>query len=816
MRPTRVAAVLAALSCSLASLVAVAPVAGAAAPAVRFAYANGAGTAAGTGGCTATEADPSQGCSLTTALATAQAGDTVELATPPATAAYLGRWTVAVSLTIAPAPGVQAPELSGPEGPNLTAPAATCTTATCGPLLTVGAGVTLHLQGLVVANAHVSNNVLGQLGAAVDNVAGGTLVADGVVFSNDFGELGGAIDNRNGTAIVQGSTFSGNLGNGFGGAIFNLDGSTSVTDSTFIHNTSAYGGAIDSGEGIVVPPGTSAAIPSQVSVASSTFRANTAATGAALSNGELGGSGTMSVASSTFDANVAGAAANGSGGAIANADGGSGALTVTTSTFAGNQAGTAGAIESAADGGNGTLAVVSSTFSANPSGDGTLITQGAGAAALAADVVVGSCTGVTSDGGYNVASDPSCLASPPPPSDAVAAGLASSLGGLQANGGPTETIAPLVGSPALAVIPPGTTVPVPGLGAVTLCPAADQRGLESAPGFRCDAGAYQSDTATVGAPVPGAPAPSPARLPTPPTPVLQRIAGPDAIGTAIAVAQATYPIAGSAGAVVLASASGPDALAGGPLAARLHAPILLTPGAAVSSGIDPAVLTEIERLLPAGGTVDVLGGPLALAPGVDTTLTRLGFAVRRLAGPTAAGTAVAVAGALGDPSTVLEVDATRPLDGVAAVPAAVAVQGAVLFTDGGEPAAATTAYLAGHPGDRRFAVGPAAGAPAADPQATALTGSDPVGIALAVAARFFPYPDGLGVATDTSPSDALAAGPLLGEEGAPLLLVPATGPLPVAVGGEVARVLAGLGGLTVVGGPLAVGPGVLAVLSALL
>ena len=58
---------------------------------------------------------------------------------------------------------------------------------------------------------------------------------------------------------------------------------------------------------------------------------------------------------------------------------------------------------------------------------------------------------------------------------------------------------------------------------------------------------------------------------------MERIAGADRIGTSVAVSQLTFPIGGTASAVVLARSDDfPDALTGGPLAAHLHAPVLLT------------------------------------------------------------------------------------------------------------------------------------------------------------------------------------------------------------------------------------------------
>ena len=59
---------------------------------------------------------------------------------------------------------------------------------------------------------------------------------------------------------------------------------------------------------------------------------------------------------------------------------------------------------------------------------------------------------------------------------------------------------------------------------------------------------------------------------------VHRIAGSSRLATAIGASQDQFPTSGSAKAVVLArSDTFPDALAGGPLAAKLGGPLLLTP-----------------------------------------------------------------------------------------------------------------------------------------------------------------------------------------------------------------------------------------------
>ena len=148
---------------------------------------------------------------------------------------------------------------------------------------------------------------------------------------------------------------------------------------------------------------------------------------------------------------------------------------------------------------------------------------------------------------------------------------------------------------------------------------------------------------------------------------LLRLAGEDRVATAIDASQDSYPTDGSAGAVVLSRADGfADALAGTPLAAAEEAPILLTPTAA----LDPRTLAEIERILPSGGRVHLLGGTGAIGPAVAAALTERGYVVTRHAGADRYTTAVAVAEALGSPEEILLVTGRDFPDGLAAGAAA--------------------------------------------------------------------------------------------------------------------------------------------------
>lgn len=256
--------------------------------------------------------------------------------------------------------------------------------------------------------------------------------------------------------------------------------------------------------------------------------------------------------------------------------------------------------------------------------------------------------------------------------------------------------------------------------------------------------------------------------------------------------------------VVLASnAAFPDALAGAPLAVAAHGPLLLTP----PSGLTPSVSAEIQRVVPQGATVDVLGGDAALAPAVDSQLQSLGYRVQRLAGADRYATAAAVATAIPDPTGVYEVTGLNFPDGLAAGAAAAGSRGVVLLTDGTAQASATSQWLGEHPGLPRTAVGgPSA---AADPAAKAVVGADRYATAAYLAREVFASPDYVGMASAVAFPDALAGGADAGGKGGPLLLVPPCGPLPSSVAGELSSLSGAITTGTLYGGTQAVGDDVL-------
>ncbi|MCU1461725.1 MAG: hypothetical protein JWO37_1800 [Acidimicrobiales bacterium] len=250
-----------------------------------------------------------------------------------------------------------------------------------------------------------------------------------------------------------------------------------------------------------------------------------------------------------------------------------------------------------------------------------------------------------------------------------------------------------------------------------------------------------------------------------------RLWGNDRIGTAIAISRDAYPDAGKANAVVLATAFNyPDALAGGPLAAAKGGPLLLSP----TAGLDGNVGAEIQRILPKGRTVYLLGGLAALGSGYEASLQSLGYSSTRYAGSDRYATATVIADqGLGNPTMDLLATGDNFPDALTGGAAATHAKAAILLTAGATMPTATKNYLAAHPPAKRYALGgPAA---KADSSATPLVGADRYETSTKIANQFFNKPTTVGVAIGTNYPDALGAGPHIAGRGAPLVLSAATG-----------------------------------------
>jgi predicted outer membrane repeat protein len=352
-------------------------------------------------------------------------------------------------------------------------------------------------------------SVVGRGGAIYSSL--GTLTLTSSTLSGNFaGEIGGGIDNENSVATITGTTLSGNVADecaaicsygpltltsstissnmGIGQAIgtgsvtitdsiisgnhcgaIGTGGPSTITDSIISGNSSpaniSGSGGIENGGTLVITnsilSGNTADdggaiwnLPSAtLTITGSTLTGNTARN-AAFGGGGISNEGTLAVTNSTLNGNVAG-----SGGGIKNY----GPLTLTSSTLSGNvaNAGPGGGIwisgSSADTQPRNTIIAGNMTTSTGPDVSGPLDSQGHN--------LIGKKQGGT---GYV---------------DSDLLNVDPLLGPLQDNGGPTPTMALLLGSPAIDA------------GDNTDAPATDQRGAPRIFNGTIDIGAYEVQAA---------------------------------------------------------------------------------------------------------------------------------------------------------------------------------------------------------------------------------------------------------------------------------------------------------------------------------
>lgn len=288
--------------------------------------------------------------------------------------------------------------------------------------------------------------------------------------------------------------------------------------------------------------------------------------------------------------------------------------------------------------------------------------------------------------------------------------------------------------------------------------------------------------------------------PPAPSDIVTRLSGSDRIATSVVASSNAFPGSTSARAAVLANAASfADALPGVPLAAAKGGPLLLTG----REHLDDRVRSELQRVLPRGASVYLLGGTGALTDAVAVAVQQSGFEPVRLGGADRFETAVQIAErGLAAPATVFEATGQSFPDALAGGAAAAASGGAILLTDGTSQSRATAAYLLRHPTTTRYALGgPAA---TADPTATAIAGQDRFETAVLVARRFFGAVNTVGVASGYSFPDALAGGANIANRNGPMLLAASAAPLPQALTAYLSEV-EGLSSLLLYGGRQALG-----------
>lgn len=377
------------------------------------------------------------------AISLASSGDSIEVAS----ATYIENLTIALSL-------------------NIVGHGASTTIIDGGQHASV---VTISSSGANVTVAHVTiRNGKAKDGGGINN--SGTLTVSSSVLSGNMASLtscqsypciaeGGAIDNT-GTLTVNNSNIHGNkateqgaaLGSAVGGGIHNFGGKVVINNTTLSGNTASFAQCqtrcLAEG-GAVYNDGTLILNNSTVS-GNSTFSDRGAGTGGGIIN-----LGSAAINNSTLAGNSAPSAAGG----VENPEGST--LRISNSTLSGNSAADGGSIGSYMS----TVILQNSIVANSPSG--------------------GNCSGTMTSKGYNLSSDATCdFKGPGDMND-----INPLLGLLQNNGGPTQTMSLLDGSPAIDAGNPAGCTDNQGHLLTT-----DQRGMprpdkEDTTG--CDVGAYE-------------------------------------------------------------------------------------------------------------------------------------------------------------------------------------------------------------------------------------------------------------------------------------------------------------------------------------
>jgi predicted outer membrane repeat protein len=321
---------------------------------------------------------------------------------------------------------------------------------------------------LNLKNSTVISNVAENEGGGIYS-EGGLVVEDSIVANNTAYEYGGGISSYSaGASEIKGSVISGNIvAFGFGGGIAVYDGDTTITDSAVSDNWIVLGLVFGgSGGGVYAEYGT-------LTISGSTISGNEAALAGAIAADTAD----LTIGSSTIFGNKAGLV-----GAVFAVGG---PFSMESSTVSDNEAGSYGGLLLV----GGFVTINGSTIAGNL--DKHLLLDGTynGGVLIESDDANITNTIISSAGGtdcevYDLSSAPASLTtnvnnfvkdascSPLLSGDPMLDPL-----GLQDNGGPTETIALLSGSPAIDA----------GSG----CPATDQRGIVRPQGSHCDIGAYE-------------------------------------------------------------------------------------------------------------------------------------------------------------------------------------------------------------------------------------------------------------------------------------------------------------------------------------
>ena len=394
---------------------------------------------------------PGAGCRLRDAIAAAASGDTITFAAALSGQTITlnsGTLSIDKNLTIDGSSLASSVSISGNNAVRVFHVTSTVSDAT--------------LKALVITNGSIP----GDKGGGIEN--DGTLSVRSSTLSANTAELGGAIYNSS-TLTMDNSTLSANSASAYGGAIYNFHDATLTVENNTLDNNSAVtlgGGIYNRG---------------MLTLNNSTLSGNVTH----LNGGGIFNWGTLTVKNTTFTGN---SSTSSDGGGIYN-DGGT--LTVDNSTFSTNSAVHYGGGIASKD----TLKLNNSTFSANSADHGGAVVINSSLSytnnLFAGSVSDSDCykIGGTVSGTHNLAQVDAPTGYTCGTSGTNYTTGDPQLGALADNGGPTQTLALLPGSPALDAGDVATCTDVSGAGGI------DQRGMPRGAAGKCDIGAYEAGSA---------------------------------------------------------------------------------------------------------------------------------------------------------------------------------------------------------------------------------------------------------------------------------------------------------------------------------
>jgi hypothetical protein len=345
---------------------------------------------------------------------------------------------------------------------------------------TISYAISLTSPGdsIIVAPAIYQENLTIGFSLKIIGSGAASTIVDGGRVSGVF-----TISTRKAHVEISGLTLRHGAGQGDGSGLYNCFSTVTIANSILTENSASKGNGNDGfGGAIYNCPG------STMTIIKTTISRNKAEVGGAICNG-----GTLTIKNSTFIGNTV---RQKRAGAIANY----GTLIISNSTFHGNSSSSVGRGGAILNGGlfqsPGMLTLSSSTLSENVAGDdkGGAIFNIKGSTAVLLNSIMannpgGNCRGMLTSQGYNLSSDHSC--------DLHGLGDMNGtdpkLGRLRNNGGPTQTMALLQGSPAIDGGNPSGCAD--GRGHLL---KTDQRGYPRPGRYkhdkRCDIGAYERQT----------------------------------------------------------------------------------------------------------------------------------------------------------------------------------------------------------------------------------------------------------------------------------------------------------------------------------